>query len=270
MKIVVVVWILLCSYLDNYLDGCKQNRSANHASSEPVPTPSSHSPKIITHAETLRVKTGDSFNLTCDIDDLGTLQISWIKNNTTVVTDEGHNNRVIIETVENGSRLLIDNAEEGDTGEYTCKVLDEELKHVVEINDCLDGWTMHQNKCFYTQDTWENFSSRPDKKSWPDSRKHCDALWPGADLARLDSEEEKQIINDLLRVRGIGISYWIGGHKAAGGWRWVDNNSSVALQHNWRFDEDTSGDCIAMGQHSGLWYDIPCHYTYSSVCMRLL
>ena len=50
------------------------------------------------------------------------------------MTDEGHNNRVIIETVENGSRLLIDNAEEGDTGEYTCKVLDEELKHVVEIN----------------------------------------------------------------------------------------------------------------------------------------
>ena len=50
------------------------------------------------------------------------------------MTDKGHDNRVIIETVENGSRILINNAEESDAGEYVCKVLDEELKHVVEIN----------------------------------------------------------------------------------------------------------------------------------------
>ena len=43
--------------------------------------------------------------------------------------------RIREETTDNKSTIFIKDAEESEGGEYVCKVLDEEVKHLVNIND---------------------------------------------------------------------------------------------------------------------------------------
>ena len=83
MKVWVMVWILLCSYLgmmtiilcynipwlslDIYLDGCKTSGSDKTSGKQET----NKLPTILTKARTVRVKKGDNFNLLCEVDDLG-------------------------------------------------------------------------------------------------------------------------------------------------------------------------------------------------------
>ena len=49
----------------------------------------------------------------------------------TVYEDE--ENRILVENTENGSTVVIRDAEESDAGEYGCKVSAVEIKHTVDI-----------------------------------------------------------------------------------------------------------------------------------------
>jgi len=123
MKVLVAVLILLSSYHEIYLEACKSSGSDVTSGTNNLPT-------ILTKAKTVGVKKGDNFNLICEVDNLGIFDITWLKDEKNVVSDT----RVRIETVENGSSLIVSDSEEDDTGEYVCKVSNEEVRHVVEIN----------------------------------------------------------------------------------------------------------------------------------------
>merc|ERR1719495_765450 len=91
-------------------------------------------PNILTSTESIRVMKGDSFSLTCIMENFDGRKITWKKEDKILVVDEevlGDN--INVEKTDDGSIITIENAEEEDGGEYVCHVLDEELAHIVNI-----------------------------------------------------------------------------------------------------------------------------------------
>ena len=60
------------------------------------------------------------------------MQVVWKKGNKALEEDDV--TRVEVEIAENGSTVIIKEAQESDAGEYVCKVSDVEIRHTVEIN----------------------------------------------------------------------------------------------------------------------------------------
>jgi len=105
--------------------------------------PPSYSPILLTEPDVFKVMEGDNITLTCLVDAIVSseheispcpctdLQIVWKKGNKTLQEDDDI--RVEVEMTGTGSTVIIKEAQETDAGEYTCKVLDVEIVHTVEI-----------------------------------------------------------------------------------------------------------------------------------------
>eukprot|EP00092_Neocalanus_flemingeri_P017182 GFUD01018583.1.p1 GENE.GFUD01018583.1~~GFUD01018583.1.p1 ORF type:complete len:378 (+),score=82.05 GFUD01018583.1:64-1197(+) len=130
-----------------FLEGCKSKPSTTTTTTSTTTTTTTtstttttttvYSPTFVTDPRKFVVNEGNNITLPCNVDDLGSLQIKWERANTTLAHSdtvyEDDENRVHVENTENGSTIVIREAEEKDAGEYVCKVSAAELKHTVQI-----------------------------------------------------------------------------------------------------------------------------------------
>ncbi|XP_071264422.1 CD209 antigen-like protein C [Salvelinus alpinus] len=123
---------------------------------------------------------------------------------------------------------------------------------------CPQDWKKSCCSCYYIS---------PDKKTWEDSRKDCQAR--EANLVIIDSREEQALIKAFNRRAWFGLT----DREVEGTWRWVDGtplNTSY-----WTIGEPNNlqgEDCALVDntQQDPLlaWNDVPCNHTNSWICER--
>ncbi|XP_055780100.1 CD209 antigen-like protein E [Salvelinus fontinalis] len=123
---------------------------------------------------------------------------------------------------------------------------------------CPQDWKKSCCSCYYIS---------PDKKTWEDSRKDCQAR--GANLVIIDSREEQALIKAFNRRAWFGLT----DREVEGTWRWVDGtplNTSY-----WKKGEpnDLQGEDCALVDNTQqdpllAWNDVPCNHTNSWICER--
>merc|ERR1719186_1814835 len=118
-----------------FLEGCKSQPSSTTTttstttSSTTTTTTTTLPPTavtFVTEPQTFVVKEDDDIMLPCKVDSLGTLQIIWKRGSQIIALGdklyEDDDNIVEVENTENGSTIVIRQAEEKDAGEYVCEV----------------------------------------------------------------------------------------------------------------------------------------------------
>eukprot|EP00092_Neocalanus_flemingeri_P080971 GFUD01101061.1.p1 GENE.GFUD01101061.1~~GFUD01101061.1.p1 ORF type:complete len:406 (-),score=87.89 GFUD01101061.1:78-1232(-) len=137
MKMPILIWVFMV-FIHS---GCKSKPPTTTTPSTTTTTRTTtttvYSPTFATDPRTFVVNEGNNITLPCYVDDLGGLQIIWERANKTLAVGdtvyEEDGNRVHVQNRENGSTIVIREAEEKDAGEYVCKVGAVELKHTVQI-----------------------------------------------------------------------------------------------------------------------------------------
>ncbi|PVD19610.1 hypothetical protein C0Q70_20100 [Pomacea canaliculata] len=121
---------------------------------------------------------------------------------------------------------------------------------------CPPSWSLFSNSCYL-------FISR--SLNWLDAQKFM------SHLVEIDSAEENDFVYNLIRMKGVTVAL-IGINDIAHDGNWVFTSGRPLSYTNWRQGEPnnylgTMEDCGTI-RLSGLWNDVPCNYTCSSVCER--
>lgn len=128
------------------------------------------------------------------------------------------------------------------------------------------------------------------KQTWTNAAKACAALAPGAHLAFIDSIQEDQAVNALVKPSGVqsactnnylslGTEFWLGAqrydpsYRSDFYWKATDGTASLSpLEYSsWYSSEpnysSSSESCLAIvSSYQYKWNDAPCAQTFCSVC----
>ncbi|XP_044181112.1 C-type lectin domain family 4 member A-like [Acropora millepora] len=134
------------------------------------------------------------------------------------------------------------------------------------MDTCPAGFLIHGKSCYYVANT-------SSASTWNKSRIFCQNL--GADLAVIKSEEENQFVYDLLRNTSHDQHGWIGLHRKADKFYWLDSRPEEGNFQNWgdRGKSPSNEGCVFVmtGRYGGKWNDVECSYTSPvAICQRLI
>ncbi|XP_041929173.1 C-type lectin domain family 4 member F-like [Alosa sapidissima] len=105
-------------------------------------------------------------------------------------------------------------------------------------------------------------------KSWDDARQDCKSR--GADLIKIDSQEEQEFVSSFNKEAWIGLS----DVNIEGQWRWVDG--SPLTTKFWAKDQPNSykgeQDCVKLWLSPPLenWNDEKCSIVHTWICEKLI
>ena len=138
---------------------------------------------------------------------------------------------------------------------------------------CPRGWTGFDCQLLATQYNdqikrpWNrrSYLAYPQRKSWQDSKKYCEAK--GGDLASLSSKEEHLVVLDVARrycPTALSVMVGLTDHEREGEWRWAEGSGlqkqTGKLYTNWAPGSPQRGnnqkDYVAVNTVNGLWSDI--------------
>ncbi|XP_053203011.1 protein amalgam-like [Panonychus citri] len=127
MKIIFVIFVCLFSEQFVSINGYPNNINNDHYASDGSETEeiAKNHPKIKSKALTLAANEGDTITFPCEVDDLGSLSVTWGSKKGSNVTQLFfgsyrflQDDRVYLD----GTNLVIKNVKQTDSGIYTCKV----------------------------------------------------------------------------------------------------------------------------------------------------
>ncbi|XP_015765154.1 PREDICTED: neurocan core protein-like isoform X1 [Acropora digitifera] len=154
-----------------------------------------------------------------------------------------------------------------ETNSYVCVCNNEFTgKHCEMADTCPAGFLIHGKSCYYVANT-------SSASTWNKSRIFCQNL--GADLAVIKSKEENQFVYDLLRNTSYNHHGWIGLHRKADKFYWLDNRPEEGNFKNWgkgkRSKSPSNQGCVFVmrGKYGGKWNDVECSQTIPvAICQR--
>uniref|UniRef100_A0A4W5RTP2 C-type lectin domain-containing protein n=1 Tax=Hucho hucho TaxID=62062 RepID=A0A4W5RTP2_9TELE len=121
--------------------------------------------------------------------------------------------------------------------------------------------------CIFLSSCCSCYYISPDKKTWDESRKDCQAR--KANLVIIDSREEQALIKAFNKRTWFGLT----DRQVEGTWRWVDGTSLNTSYWVKGEPNNLQGeDCALVDntqQHPVVaWNDVPCNHTNSWICER--
>uniref|UniRef100_A0A674A584 C-type lectin domain-containing protein n=1 Tax=Salmo trutta TaxID=8032 RepID=A0A674A584_SALTR len=135
---------------------------------------------------------------------------------------------------------------------------DQLLAIINKYRTCPQDWKKSGCSCYYIS---------PDKKTWDESRKDCQAR--GATLVIIDSREEQALIKTFNKKAWFGLT----DIEVEGTWRWVDGTPLTTSYWNKGEPNDMQGEDCALVDNTlkdpvVAWNDVPCNHKNDWICER--
>uniref|UniRef100_A0A674A7H4 C-type lectin domain-containing protein n=1 Tax=Salmo trutta TaxID=8032 RepID=A0A674A7H4_SALTR len=135
---------------------------------------------------------------------------------------------------------------------------DQLLAIINKYRTCPQDWKKSGCSCYYIS---------PDKKTWDESRKDCQAR--GATLVIINSREEQALIKAFNKKAWFGLT----DIEVEGTWRWVDGTPLTTSYWKKGEPNDMQGEDCALVEDTlkdsvVAWNDMPCNHTNSWICER--
>uniref|UniRef100_A0A1I7ZMN8 C-type lectin domain-containing protein n=1 Tax=Steinernema glaseri TaxID=37863 RepID=A0A1I7ZMN8_9BILA len=86
-------------------------------------------------------------------------------------------------------------------------------------------------------------------------------------LAKVESEEEHDVLSEHLKEKGVPGTFWLGGTNINSTWFWYDGKNLTF--HNWKDNEPANPEkenCLLHEAESGLWSSADCEGVAHYVC----
>ncbi|XP_075780726.1 C-type lectin mannose-binding isoform-like [Pelodiscus sinensis] len=140
----------------------------------------------------------------------------------------------------------------------------------IKATGCRQDWLRYRDHCFMFF---------PEKETWEEAEVQCQDHHPGAHLASILSQAERDVVARYLSKSTDTANVWIGLHKPSKApqdktWVWIDG--SVYRYRTWAAGKpDNIGNneyCVEVWASSGYknWNDVHCDRESSFLCMYSL
>nr|XP_020480388.1 C-type lectin domain family 17, member A-like [Monopterus albus] len=129
---------------------------------------------------------------------------------------------------------------------------------VSQEDACQRGWNFFQSSCYTFNDP-----PPPYQKPWEEAREDCRRKI--SDLAVIDNDTEKGLIDGKIWVPSAAIRFWIGLRAEEGTWKWVDGSN---LTQSSRIQQPpTNGLCVTSDK-TNVWKAVNCSEKYTWLCKK--
>uniref|UniRef100_K7F8I3 C-type lectin domain-containing protein n=1 Tax=Pelodiscus sinensis TaxID=13735 RepID=K7F8I3_PELSI len=98
----------------------------------------------------------------------------------------------------------------------------------VKATGCLNGWLRYRDHCF---------KFFPKLVTWSAAEVQCQHHQPGAHLASIVNEAERDVVVHYITMSGSNARVWIGLHDAPQDRTWVWTDGSLYRYHSWNNGE---------------------------------
>ncbi|XP_032364213.1 natural killer cells antigen CD94 isoform X2 [Etheostoma spectabile] len=128
-----------------------------------------------------------------------------------------------------------------------------------ECTACQNGWFLYVSNCYVY-----NNAAPPNQKTWEEARQDCRGK--GSDLVVVQSQEEKDALNEYSVGSSGTAGYWFGLRAEGGRWKWIDGSDLTESYWTPQPPPATDGQCVMSVQNVG-WISVSCGDRKQWICV---